>query len=305
MRSGFPNGASRLASLFLCLGLLACNSAADDSAEDMRGSDGTSRFADTTIDARIQLDGPARETSTPPEDLTWPLDSVELRTTAEVHPLVDALTETIDTDLAHKAPLGTVSGSCGELATLFAANEPALLVNTYDFFESESFDSSLLGSGATKRYEQDNQGGSSLCSEVMSIQLLEECDGALLHKTEIEIVYATEGSIADYTATLDEKRIGVSVTRAYKGPMGDEYSLEDATTLLTKKLNGLLEAAENVSPEDGWDHSLLHVWTLRSDWVPTLVTAWEALPAETRANSIVMVTHEENSQWIVPESCKP
>jgi hypothetical protein len=305
MRSGNPSRASRLVSLILSIGLLSCNGTSDDSAKDTGGSDGAPRIADTTIDVRNQSDGPALEATFPPEDLAMSLDTLELRSTVDIHPSVDGLAETTDSDLPEMAPLGTVSGSCGELGTLFAANAPTLLVNTYDFFEAESFDSSLLGSGATKRYEQDNQGGSSLCSEVMSIQLLEECEGALLHKTEIEIVYATAGSIADYTATLDEQRIGVSVTRAYKGPMGDEYTLDDATTLLTKKLNGLLEAADNVSPEDAWEHSLLHVWTLRSDWVPTLVTAWEALPAEIRANSIVMVTLEEDSLWIVPESCKP
>jgi len=200
---------------------------------------------------------------------------------------------------------GIISGSCGELATHFAQAAPTLLVNTYEFDQFDSFDSSLLGAGAAKRYDQDNQGGSSLCSEVMSIQLLDECDGATLFKMETEVDYAALGSIADYIANLNEDRVGVSVTRAYKGPMGDTYTSDDATTLLTKKLNGLHEASANVSSADAWDHSLLHVWTLRADWVPILTGAWDALPSEVKGESIVMVTLEENSEWIVPEACKP
>lgn len=201
--------------------------------------------------------------------------------------------------------LGTVSGSCGDLPGLFAAAAPALVVNTYAFDDFESFDPSLLGAGAAKRYDRDNQGGSSLCSEVMSIQLLEECEGALLFKTETEIEYAEEGSIADYIASLEGERVGVSVTRAYQGPMDDTWTLDDASVLLTKKLAGLHEASAHVAAADAWAHSLLHVWTLRPDWVPTISAAWEVLPADLKGDAVVMVTVEANSEWIVPEACKP
>mgnify|MGYP006971747587 CR=1 FL=1 len=243
----------------------------------------------------------------PPDHEVWvdQLDAVTLDVDFEVLPEVDSKLETTSPDLTGNSALGIISGSCGGLSELFAAASPALVVNTYEFADADGFDHSLLTTGAAKRYELDNEGGSSLCSEVMSIQLLEECDGALLLKTETEIDYATEGSIADFTATLDGERIGVSVTRAYKGPMGSEYTLDDATTLLTKKLSGLHQAALTVSPEDAWDHSLLHIWTLRPDWVPTLTAAWESLPPEAQETTVVMVTIEANSEWIVPEACKP
>lgn len=233
------------------------------------------------------------------------VDLPHLDTGLDVLQPSDLLVRAEVADIGGNPTLGVVSGSCGELAELFAASNPALVVNTYQFDDADSFNSGLLGSGAAKRYDLDNQGGSSLCSEVMSIQLLEECDGALLLKTETEISYDTEGSIADFTATLSGEQIGISVTRAYKGPMGNEYTVDDATALLTKKLLGLHEASANVAAEDGWDHSLLHVWTLRADWVPSLTTAWEALPPETRGTTVVMVTVEANSEWIVPEACKP
>ncbi len=310
MRLRLRKRESRFYLAILALLLIACGSTSQSVLPEVTGADGRAELRERMADvAATDVAGDpgdsSPETSSPPDDIWQLADTLVPDTPFEVVSPADLLEELTPQDVVDSEPLGVVSGSCGELAATFAAELPALLINTYLFNEAGNFDSSLLGKGAKKRYDQDNQGGSSLCSEVMSIQLLEECDGALLHKTETEIEYALEGSITDYISMLDGKRIGVSVTRAYKGPMGDDYTLEDATTLLTKKLDGLHDAAANVAAEDVWDHSMLHVWTLRADWVPTLTEAWEALSTETKGAVIVMVTIEENSMWIVPESCKP
>lgn len=56
-------------------------------------------------------------------------------------------------------------------------------------------------------------------------------------KTEMEVSYFPEGgSITDYVCDIFGTKVGVSVTRAmkYRG----DYTEEDATNLLTKKLRG-------------------------------------------------------------------
>lgn len=56
-------------------------------------------------------------------------------------------------------------------------------------------------------------------------------------QTEMEVSYFPEGgSITDYVCDIFGTKVGVSVTRAmkYRG----EYTEEDATNLLTKKLKG-------------------------------------------------------------------
>ena len=72
-----------------------------------------------------------------------------------------------------------------------------------------------------------------------SYELFHRCYGAQLLKTEMEVDYFPEGgSITDYTCELYGTLLGISVTRAmkYKG----EFTLEDATKLLEKKMNGKL-----------------------------------------------------------------
>jgi hypothetical protein len=242
--------------------------------------------ADLSVDAAWDLSDGAAEL--PGMELPLPLD-------VEVAPEI--------ADAAPSLTLGTVTGTCGELAQIITEGQATFTKNSY-LFDSPLFAAELLGEGAQKRYELDNVGGSSLCSEVMSIQLLEECAGATLYKTESEIDYGSPGDMADYLVDIAGLRVGVSVTRAYKGPMGDTYTLEDATTLLTKKLAGLDAASVNVVPEDGFTRKLLHIWTLREDWVPLVESAYQDLPAALRSDIIVLITVEENSAWVVPEACK-
>ncbi len=207
-------------------------------------------------------------------------------------------------EVAPQKPLGQVTGACtGDIAQAVAADDAAFLTNTYTFDEAPAFDSTLLSPGALKRYEGENSGGSSLCSEVMSIQLLNECEGATLYKTEKEVLYTTEGKITDFIILLDGDKVGVSVTRAYKGPMGDTYTATDAEELLTKKLQGIVESTANVAPEDAWVKQILHVWTLKPDWVPILETAYEGIDDALKADTVVLVTVEANATWIVPDDC--
>lgn len=200
--------------------------------------------------------------------------------------------------------LGTVTGSCGELAGLMGSEDSAFLTNSYFSADPEQFYPQLLTSGAKKRFDEPNAGGSSKCSEVMSMQLLHDCDGALLYKTETEVDYVSEGKMTDYVAIIGEDKVGVSVTRAYKGPNIDVYTAEDALSLLNKKLQGINESSANVHPDDAWVKQVLHVWTLHHQWAEILEGAYAEVAPEVKSNTVVLVTVENNSSYIVTDSCE-
>lgn len=199
--------------------------------------------------------------------------------------------------------MGMISGSCGELADLLESEESTFLTNSYFSADPDEFYPQLLMAGAKKRFDEPNAGGSSKCSEVMSLQLLHDCEGALLYKTETEVDYVSEGKMTDYVVTIGEDKVGVSVTRAYKGPNIDVYTAEDALTLLEKKLQGINESSANVHPDDAWVKQVLHVWTLHEEWVEILEVAYAQVAPEVRSNSVVLVTVENNSSYIVMDSC--
>lgn len=198
---------------------------------------------------------------------------------------------------------GPISGACGEVAAQLHVKEPSFLTTTWTFKTATSFNAVDLSPGAKKRYEGENAGGSSICSEVMSMQLLHECEGATLYKTEKEVGYRQQGSITDYVTTIANERVGVSVTRAYKGPTIQTYTDADAQTLLSKKLKGVLESSANVKAEDKWIKQVLHIWTMQPQWVPILKKAWDGLDAATRADTVVLVTIETNSEYVTADTC--
>lgn len=199
---------------------------------------------------------------------------------------------------------GVVTGSCGELSGELDASESSFLVNEYQFADGENFDPGLLYEGARKRYDEPNAGGSSKCSEVMSLQLLHECEGAQLHKTEMEVSYEQEGKITDFVVLIEGEKVGVSVTRAYLGPTATDYTVEDAKSLLEKKLAGINESTANVSAEDEWGKQILHIWTLQSTWVSPLEEAYDGLDGDLKSDTIVLVTVEVNSTFVVEDGCE-
>ena len=197
---------------------------------------------------------------------------------------------------------GTITGACGVATAAVSEPDAALLRTTYTF-KSTAFDPAELTGKPRQRYEAPNAGGSSKCSEVMSMQLLIDCEGAEVTKTETEVVYDTAGKMADYLVSLGGVSVGVSVTRAYKGPVVDTYTLDDARDLLTSKLEGLAEAATLVSAEDAWDRNIVHIWTLHPAWAETVASAWDALEPSVKGDALVLVTVEVGSDVIVTDSC--
>ncbi len=214
---------------------------------------------------------------------------------------VDADSSDVESDTRPASRFGAVSGACGTLSEAVIAPGAAFLTNEYAF--DGPFDPALLAGRRKARFEADNAGGSSKCSEIMSMQLLVDCAEATIAALEVEVQYDMEGAITDYVADFDGVRIGVSVTRAYLGPAHRDYSVDQATTLLTKKLGGVNESTANVSAADAWTRQVLHVWTLQPSWVPLLEEAWTSLDDALKADTVVLVTVESNSDAIVTDAC--
>ena len=165
---------------------------------------------------------------------------------------------------------------------------------TADLMEAEfdpfkSFDAMHLSASAERMRDTPNAGGNSVISEVLSYELLKSYANAKLDRTEMEVKYFPEGgSIVDYTCRVQDRTVGVSVTRAMK--YGGQYCVEDAERLLMKKLTGLRRASRNCF-QGKWSKAVLHVWAASSRVAALVQHAyWDIISPDARANALVLVT---------------
>ncbi len=191
---------------------------------------------------------------------------------------------------------GVITGACGVLdAAEWDSTEPFLFVNQIDFGEAE-FDPSLLSAGAQEILADGTAGGSSGNSEALSYDLLYRCELAELLLTETEVVYTDpESSLTDFLAAIDEQNIGVSVTRAFHFPPEEPCVQADLADLLDRKLDDVLEAEANAAEANPWTRSILHVIAYNEQCAEAAQAAWDTLDAETRADTIVVITVTEGA----------
>lgn len=221
-------------------------------------------------------------------DATTPLDAA----LSDSRPALDSGL----TDAATGVPLagfGVISGDCGPLdGDDLDSPEPGLVHNTIDFASTPYHDGLLteLSAGAQKIYSDGNAGGSSIYSEMFAYEVLHRCELAALLKTENEIVYDTPGKITDFLAEIDTRKIGVSVTRAFRFPPDQPYTVELATTLLEDKLADILDSSANVSAKDAWRKQILHIMAYEPMHVQSLDTAYAGLDPALAADTLVVVT---------------
>lgn len=105
-----------------------------------------------------------------------------------------------------------------------------------------------------------NAGGSSEISEALSMYYMEHQFGAVQFVPEKEVDYWIDYKMCDYLMTLNQANIGVSVTRAVTYPFDQPFTDQLATTLLDKKLNGLIIARNAVNLRHQFFKSILHIW---------------------------------------------
>ncbi|KAM9943668.1 hypothetical protein ACTFIT_008246 [Dictyostelium discoideum] len=160
----------------------------------------------------------------------------------------------------------------------------------------------LLSNGGQRILDTPNAGGSSVWSEVLSFEVLNQVFGAQLKKTETEIEYAPGSKITDFSVDINNSHIGVSVVRiinffdlngrTYKAVFTPEY----ARNLLYKKLFGVIASTEAVV--DKWEKQILYVWTTSSCVADIIVQEYWKVPAKLRSNTLVYVNHATNSEFL-------
>ncbi|EFA78584.1 hypothetical protein PPL_09236 [Heterostelium album PN500] len=173
-----------------------------------------------------------------------------------------------------------------------------------DHFEPIVQDPALfhLSAGGRRILDTPNAGGNSVWSEVLSYEVLHECFGAQLKKTETEIEYAPGSKITDYSVDFNGHHIGVSVVRIinFFDLMGKKYKAvftpEYAKQLLYKKLFGVLASTEAVY--DKWEKQILYIWTTSSHAADIIVEEYWKVPKKLRSNTLVYVTHATNSEFM-------
>jgi|GEM_PF-810646 len=203
--------------------------------------------------------------------------------------------------------LGTLaSGSCGIVKTELTQAAPSLENNLLVFVMSETYDKASLSPGGQRLFDTANAGGSSTESEAMSYEVLRYCEGATLLHTETEIAYqppddSGANSITDLEVEIGGKKVGVSVTRAYKPP-SQTLTDADVKALLVKKLDGINRSSMRVLPQDKWVKQILHVFSVNQAATDAVARTWPTIDAAVRADTIVLVTQTTGGGFIY---CNP
>jgi hypothetical protein len=188
---------------------------------------------------------------------------------------------------------GAIAGDCGVLddvewttpAPFWFSGNLNFGTDRYD----DPADRGRLTAGGQVLVTTDNAGGSSVYSEVFAFEWLARCEAASLVKTETQIVYDTQSKIADILVAIDGRKVGVSVTRAFTFPVGNPYTLQAATTVLTKKLDDIQLATASVSAADRWARQMVVMLAYDMQHAMVAMQAWNSLPAATRDDTILIV----------------
>ncbi len=186
---------------------------------------------------------------------------------------------------------GKLSGQCNILDQKeWKSSQSYLFRNTIDF-GSMGFDEKKLTKGGQQIWKDGNLGGSSVHSEIFAYEVLHRCESATLLKSESKILYQDKGGKkTDLLVTIDARKIGVSVTRAFHFPPTKLYTEQEATKLLTKKLKDIPLSASNADPKDAWVRSILHIIAYNKQHADTVETAYQKLDNSIKSNIILMVT---------------
>lgn len=227
------------------------------------------------------------------------VDMVKKDMGRDVSPDLDMGKPDVGVDMPVGNGFGAISGECDVLDDELTDNMGSMIINTLDFKDDAYDDGDLmrLTVGGQKIITDGNAGGSSVLSEVFAFEMLQRCEQAVLLKSETEIKYKMEmgGKITDLLVQIDTKKIGVSVTRAVKFPRTNEtmYSVEQAKTLLDKKLQGVIDSSINVTDEDKWSKQILHILAYDEQHVESLRAAYLMIDMAKRADTIVVVTRTD------------
>lgn len=174
------------------------------------------------------------------------------------------------------------------------------------FVSGEVYEKASLSPDGQRLFATANAGGSSTESEAMSMEVLRTCEGAKLLKTETEILYAPPddagaSSITDILVEIDGKKVGVSVTRAYK-PKSIPLTDTELASLITKKLEGINRSSVRVLPADKWIRQILHVWAVDKNAADAVERVYGTMSTDLKADTILLVTETQGGGFLY---CNP
>jgi hypothetical protein len=203
--------------------------------------------------------------------------------------------------------LGTLRGLCGTLRAELAASGPSVIENTLTFAAGEVYSKDSLTPGGDRLFDTPNAGGSSTESEILSYEVLHYCEGASLYKTETEIQYnapvaGQSGAITDLEVEIDGKKVGVSVTRAYKPSAQGVQTDAEVRALLEKKLKGINASSARVTAQDKWVKQVLHVLAASDAGKAAVLRVLPTIASDIRADTVVYVTRTVGGGFVY---CKP
>ena len=221
----------------------------------------------------------------------------------EHHPLLDATPYT-DAPRAIDAPggvplagFGDLTGMCGVLAEMDldtgAAPKQVLVNFNWTTGYVDPADRSQLTAGGQHMAATPNAGGSSGLSEIFAYEELARCELATFLKSETEIIYDPPTSKkTDLEIMLDGHKIGVSVTRAFKGPLGSgPLDMAAAVELSNRKFSEIHDStAGTANTTDKWDKQILAVLSDNADDAATFLAATATLDPSVIGDSILVLT---------------
>lgn len=212
----------------------------------------------------------------------------------------------IDVDAPPAATgFGDLSGMCGALAAMdLTSPDPKTIQVNFNFARAymDPADRSLLTAGGQHMAATPNAGGSSGLSEIFAYEELARCENATFLKTETEIVYDPPTSKkTDLEIMLDGHKIGVSVTRAFKGPFGSgPLDMAAAVTLATKKFGDIHDSTAGVqTTADKWDKQILAVLTDDSTDAATWLAATATLDPSVIGDTILILTTTDGADGFI------
>ncbi|CAN5722209.1 hypothetical protein BH11MYX1_BH11MYX1_01140 [soil metagenome] len=200
------------------------------------------------------------------------------------------------TDGAVSAGFGDLSGMCGVI------HEVDLTQPTFEMIEvSFGFamqyvdpgDRAQLTAGGQHLAATPNAGGSSGLSEIFAYEELARCEGATFLKSETEIAYEPPTSKkTDLEVVMGTHKIGVSVTRAFKGPFGSgPLTAAASDELANRKLSDIHASTAGVQTSaDRWDKQILAVLVDNAEDAATFRTSVSAIDATVKGDTILILT---------------
>ena len=181
---------------------------------------------------------------------------------------------------------GSIRRTFGEITVTTSAQEIPFIdtwINTNDILYLMTFDECIFPKFDTISLPYDikrvltikNAGGSSEISEALSMRIMNLKYDAFDFIPEMEVEYSCGTKICDYIMKIKNKTIGVSVTRAISYPLNGPFTPVQASTLLYKKLIGLLMAKKTVIDQYHFDTSVIHIWCKNWDDAEVIKNEYE------------------------------